>query len=55
MFPDSDIAKKFQMTSTKASSIVCYGLAPNFKGMLLDNLKKVPHIVPCLMNCITAL
>ena len=43
LFPDSGIAKTFQMASTKASYIVYYGLAPQFKEMLLDNL--VPFIV----------
>ena len=47
MFPDSDTAKNFQMTSTKAIYIVYYRLAPQFKEMLLDNLKEVPHIVLC--------
>ena len=45
LFPDSGIAKTFQMASTKASYIVYYGLAPQFKEMLLDNLKEVPFIV----------
>ena len=36
-----------QRTSTKTSYILYYGLAPHFKEMLLDNLKEVPHFVPC--------
>ena len=47
MFPDSDIAKNFQMTSTKAIYKVYYRLAPQFKEMLLDNLKEIPHVVLC--------
>ena len=47
MFPDSDIAKNFQMTSTKAIYKVYYRLAPQFKEMLLDNLNEIPHVVLC--------
>ena len=42
MFHDSDIAKNF-----KTSYILYYGLAPHFKEILLDNLKVLPHFVPC--------
>ena len=30
MFPDSSIAQKFQFGKTKASYVICYGLAPFF-------------------------
>ena len=47
MFPDSNVAQNFQMASTKASYVTYYGLAPYFKEMLLDELKKASYIVPC--------
>ena len=47
MFPDSDIAKNFQMASTKTSYVVYYGLAPHFKELLFNNLEEATYIVPC--------
>ena len=47
MFQDSNVAQNFQMTSTKASYVTYYGLAPYFNEMLLDELKKASYIVPC--------
>ena len=35
------------MASTKASYVTYYGLAPYFKEMLLDQLRKASYIVPC--------
>ena len=45
MFPDSSIAQKFQLGKTKASYVICYGLAPFFKLNLLDIVKQTPYIV----------
>ena len=39
--------RTFKMASTKASYVTYYGLAPYFKEMLLDELKKANYIVPC--------
>ena len=35
------------MASTKVSYVTYYGLAPYFREMLLDELKKASYIVPC--------
>ena len=45
MFPDSSVAQKFQLGKTKASYVICYGLAPFFKLNLLDIVKRTPYIV----------
>ena len=42
MFNDSDIAKDFSLGKTKLSYNICYGIAPHFRGMLIDCLKEVP-------------
>ena len=45
MFPDSDIAKKFQLSSTKMAYIIRFGLAPYFHSKLLSEVKKCNHFV----------
>lgn len=40
MFPDSKIATSFSMTRTKTMYIINHELAPYFKSLLLDSLKK---------------
>ena len=45
MFPHSFIAQKFQLGKTKASYVICYGLAPFFKLNFLDMVKQTPYIV----------
>ena len=45
MFPDSKIAKQFQMSKTKASYLICRELAPEFKGRLLNLLNETKFIV----------
>jgi len=45
MFPDSDIAKKFQLSSTKIAYIIRFGLAPYFHSKLLSEVKKCDHFV----------
>ena len=42
MFNDSDIAKDFSLGKTKLSYNICHGIAPHFRGMLIDCLKEVP-------------
>ena len=39
MFPDSDIAKGFSMSSTKVSYMISYGLGPYFLKTLLEDIK----------------
>ena len=39
MFPDSDIAKSFQLSKTKCAYYIVHGLAPYF---LLQEIKKFP-------------
>jgi hypothetical protein len=46
MFPDSNIANEFAMKKDKVSYVITYGLAPYFRGLLiqkLNNLDNVPY------------
>lgn len=45
MFPDSEIAKKFQLSSTKMAYIIRFGLAPYFHSELLSQVKNCDHFV----------
>jgi hypothetical protein len=47
MFPDSAIAKKLTIGSTKLSYCVTYGLAPYFHGNLLRSVQKCSSFVLC--------
>jgi hypothetical protein len=47
MFPDSAIARKLTIGSTKLSYCVTYGLAPYFHGNLLRSVKKCSSYVLC--------
>jgi hypothetical protein len=47
MFPDSQIAKKFCMSKTKAAYSIVHGLAPYFKNKLDEDIKKCPVFVAC--------
>ena len=40
MFKDSEVAKSFQLSKTKCSYILNYGLAPYFKDILLKEIKE---------------
>ena len=40
MFPDSSIAKVFALSPSKCSYVICHGIAPFFKTLLLDELKE---------------
>ena len=40
MFPDSSIAKGFTLRPSKCSYVICHGIAPFFKTLLLDELKE---------------
>ena len=42
MFPDSEIAKSFQLSKMKCSYYVVYGLAPYYKDELLESVKSSP-------------
>jgi len=48
MFPDSTIAKKFQLSRTKCSYITNHGLAPYFKSLLMNNIQSL-HILQFLL------
>ena len=41
MFPDSTIAKSFQLGGDKIRYMTNYGILPFFKGLLIDSLKKI--------------
>ena len=41
MFPDSQVAKSFQLSKTSAYYVV-FGLAPYFKGIVLKDIKLSP-------------
>ena len=43
MFPDSEIAKNFQYSSTKASYVTTYGLALYFHSLLLQKISSSPR------------
>ena len=45
MFPDSSIAQKFSMQRTKCSYLICHGLAPYFKDILLKKVMESPSFV----------
>jgi len=45
MFPDSEIAHKFQMGATKVAYVVRFGLAGNVHGELLTALGQCKHFV----------
>ena len=42
MFTDSDIAKKFQMSKTKVSYVIIFGLADYFYNSLITLVEKSP-------------
>ena len=42
MFPDSEIAKSFQLGETKIKYVIQFGIVPFFKEKLKDDLKNVP-------------
>ena len=45
MFSDSDIAKKFQMSKTKVSYVINFGLADYFYNSLITLVKKSPFLL----------
>jgi len=47
MFPDSSIAQRMTIGSTKMAYKILYGLAPYFHSTLLTNIQKCPKIVVC--------
>ena len=40
MFPDSDIAKKFQLDPKKVKYLANIGIKPYLKGLLVESIKK---------------
>ena len=42
MFPDSQVAKSFQLSKTKCAYYVVFGLAPSFKELLVKDIKLWP-------------
>lgn len=47
MFPDSAIAKKIAIGSTKMAYVISYGLAPYFHGQLVRSVQKCTRFVVC--------
>ena len=45
MFPDSEIAKSFELVADKLKYVINFGLAPYFKDMLGEIWKKSEHYV----------
>lgn len=45
MFPDSQIASKFQLGPTKLAYVVRFGLAPHFQSELVSTLHECQHLV----------
>ena len=52
MFPDSKIAKQFQMGKSKASYLICHGLALYFKERLLNVLNEPISIGTCSLHIV---
>ena len=48
IFPDSKIVENVSCEKTKCTYVVCFGLAPYFKGLLSKSLRNVEHIVALL-------
>ena len=44
MFHDSQIAKSIQLSKTKCSSLVNYGITPHFQQELVVSTKQSPYI-----------
>jgi hypothetical protein len=47
MFPDSDIAKKITVGSTKIAYMITYGLAPYYHNQLVQSVQKCDRFVIC--------
>ncbi|CAF3357733.1 unnamed protein product [Rotaria sp. Silwood2] len=47
MFPDSDIAQKFNMERTKLSYVISHGLGPFFHRNLVEDIKQCERFVLC--------
>ena len=45
MFPDSEIAKSFQLGLTKIKYLTNFGIAPYHKSVLLERIKESPCFV----------
>ena len=46
MFPDSHIAKSFQLGATKMKYLTNFGIAPYFKSLLVESVKESPcHVL----------
>ncbi|KAJ8032368.1 hypothetical protein HOLleu_25882 [Holothuria leucospilota] len=45
MFPDSQIAKEFTCGEKKCAYLICFGLAPHFKQMLIDSMKEEENYI----------
>ena len=52
MFSNSEIAKEFSLGKTTVSYNICYGIAPQFRGMFIDSLTQVSFYGLSLMNLI---
>ena len=42
MFPDSQVAKSFQLSKTKCAYYIVFGLTPYFKELLVKDIKLSP-------------
>ena len=45
MFPDSNIAQEMSCGTTKLSYMIIFAIAPYFKQLLVEDLKKAPCII----------
>ena len=45
MYPDSNIAKKYHLVPDKLRYSVSFGLAPYFKNILIESIRKSAHFV----------
>ena len=52
MFPDSAIAKRFTCAATKCAYLVCFGLAPYFKDILIDTVRKADRYTISIDECL---
>ena len=52
MFPDSNIAKKFACSATKAAYQICFGLAPYFRKELIKDIRKSNCYIISFNECL---
>ena len=55
MFPDSNVAKSFSMSKDKLSYVINFGIDPNIRDLLIENVKQSTFFPLVLMKVLTKL